>query len=293
MLSVIVKAQSNVYHPFPTSNAIWRETGNCAQYQNFITGDTVVGGKTFFKIQSSGIQYAVNQYNGCEFSVILGYFNFYYGAYRNDSINRKVYFLPANETKDTLLYDFQMNLSDTLIQTYLYDSTYGVIFVNEIDSIYIGNEYHKRFRISSANGAINYVDLIEGIGSTFGLFGKLEVPFESGSFLICFKQNGYTVYPDTSFQCDLVAVVNTKAISDLSFSIFPNPITEFGQVNFNPSLNNVDLVIFDILGVERKRISNLENKTLVNFSNLKSGVYLYQVFQDQIVISNGKMIITR
>ena len=284
-------AQSNYYHPFPVSNALWRENGGCAQYQNFITNDTIFNGKTYYKLQSSGIQYATNQYNGCEFNVILWYFNFYYGAYRNDSINRKVYYLPANATKDTLLYDFNLHLLDTLPQTCLYNSVNGVSFVTGIDSIFIGNDYHKRFQISSANGATNYVDLIEGIGSTYGILGNLKVPFESGSFLLCFKQNGYTVYPDTSYQwCDLVAAIDTKVINDLSFSIFPNPIQEVGKVNFNSSHRNVDLIINDILGVERLRINNLENKSVVNFSSLKSGIYLYQVEQDKKIQSFGKIM---
>ncbi|MFZ4522986.1 MAG: T9SS type A sorting domain-containing protein [Bacteroidales bacterium] len=296
--SIIGKAQSNIYHPLPSSNAIWREecggyqSGNCADYQNFITGDTAFNELIYKKIQRTGVQYAQDPFGFCT-NFVTSYFNYYMGAYRNDSVNKKVYFVPANALNPTILYDFNLNLFDSLPVTYLFDTISGFSYVSSIDSLLIGNEYHKRFRISSDNGSIDYVSLIEGIGSSSGLLGSLVYPFEFGSTLHCFIQNGITVYPNASYQCDLVTEIDDKTKKDLSFQISPNPISDNGQVLFNSNIINIDLLIFNILGIERFRFNNLKNESKINLSSLQPGIYVYHIVQNQKSISVGRIIKTK
>ncbi len=105
------------YIPFPKSNAVWREYsgapfGDCQEYNYPISGDTIVNGMTFHKLQKTGY---VSSYGPSFCNQIKYRYNFYTGAFRNDSINKRVYFLPSGQTNDTILYDFNLKIDDTIL----------------------------------------------------------------------------------------------------------------------------------------------------------------------------------
>src|SRR2546428_7387968 len=74
--------------------------------------------------------------------------------------------------------------------------------VTSIDSILIGNNYRKRWNTNSS------FSIIEGIGSTLGLLDFCYYLVSPTNFLICFHQNGQTLYPDTINNCSLISDVN-------------------------------------------------------------------------------------
>src|SRR5210317_1987154 len=91
-------AYSQSYQAFPTEGALWREmtggfqSSNCTDYHILISGDTIVNGYTYSKLQKIGVEYAEDSWGFCTYQ-IMWTFNFYAGAIRNDTINRKVYLL--------------------------------------------------------------------------------------------------------------------------------------------------------------------------------------------------------
>jgi hypothetical protein len=293
--SILAQAQTNVYYPLPTSNTYWRvstggfDCGFCQDYQDVISGDTVIYGKIHQKIQRSGVTYSTDFYGNCT-QIIAWEYNYYVGAFRNDSINEKVYFIPASASSDTLLYDFNLNIQDTLPQSYIFDPAItGISVISQVDSIVIGTKYHKRFGISVLDFQ-NYDYLIEGIGASTGLLERIYPFWECGSWLDCVEENGMTVYPDTGLGCNLV-IVNTDLLNKpIYFKIVPNPVYNFAKVNFLPSYNSIDLSLTDVLGVERLRIENLKNESRIDLTNFKEGLYFYKVIQGSSVISTGKLI---
>ena len=74
---LVLKGQTNKYHPFPDSNAVWNEeywyqVG--PPYTNvhnpnilFLSGDTVISSLQYKKILSSGYEYAYTTYDNCCF----------------------------------------------------------------------------------------------------------------------------------------------------------------------------------------------------------------------------------
>ena len=138
----------------------------------------------------------------------------YWGAFRQDTLNKRVYLY---EGKDTLAYDFNLNVGDQIHSCLSY-LTNNVL---SIDSVFVGNHYNKRFWLT-CNGQNDYVALIEGIGSTFGAFAFLVPPFESGSTLGCVKENNQTIWPSDTDQCALITNVNELSITPRIF-IYPNP----------------------------------------------------------------------
>ncbi len=290
-------SQTNIYFPLPTANAIWREHSGgyqcdcCSDYQYYIVGDTIIGNHQYKKITESGVRYYMDMNGLCTYNV-QGYFNNQFvGAYRNDSINRKVYgVIYPWYMNDTLLYDFNLNLMDTIPTSLLYKPNGYISYVSDIDSILIGNTYHKRFAISKENGTINYAFLIEGIGSTFGLFGNLQEPFEYGTTLKCFIQNGQTVFPDTNYNCLLITNIAESEQLISNFSIFPNPFSNYLAISFNNNEKCCSLVIYDMYGNLVKNAKNISNGITISTEEIHAGVYTCIISDNSGVKARNKIL---
>lgn len=298
-------SQSSVYHPFPAGDAYWREGSDgyqcyycCARYQNILSGDTIINSIIFQKITHSGRQYYSSPAGDCMFSGGYTPFIYYNGAIRNDIPGKKVWLVPADSADEQLLYDFDMQLNDTLLPTFinrvgLYDpDLYNV--VSTIDSVLVGDVYHKSFGISlsSSPGSV-YTYLIEGVGSTFGLFGsmgELMPPFEFGSMLECLSVDGLSVYPESAEECQLVTEID-EPVNDFKFSILPNPITETARVLISDKIQNPDLIILDLNGRVVLSFTGISDKSVINRKNLPSGMYFYHFSIKGRIMYSGKLII--
>lgn len=276
LLSAYLYAQSDIYHPIPTSGAIWREyfggyEVNCTDHQITISGDTLIEGKTYQKLQKFGVIYMGVAGNNC-LGPVGSIFNNYVGAFRNDIIEKKVYYVPEGSSSEIVLYDFNLVLNEPLPETYLYHYfSSDTSFISKIDSILIGNEYHKRFGVSNSIQT-EYVYLIEGIGSSFGLLSELHAPFEFGSQLICYKQDDVTVYPDQSYECILVTGIDDPVQKPAEFSVSPNPITSGIGVISMPGLSqSADLILYDIIGNEVLKLNNIRQGSILNTGGLNQG----------------------
>src|ERR1700758_2161419 len=121
------RGQTNVYHPFPTVYGDWGgiETiypypgsGGSTQMYKYIyytSGDTTISALTYKKVNYInqgmffGVPTPLNQiFTG-------GAYNF---AYRNDSLNKKVYIIPQDSLNEKIWYDFNLHIGDTLKNTY-------------------------------------------------------------------------------------------------------------------------------------------------------------------------------
>lgn len=288
------------YYSFPTSNAMWRENSGgfqcscCADYQYVLTGDTIIDGTTYHKIQNSGVTYLEDNIGNCT-SNIQNYFNFYRGALREDIGNKKIYLRQPGSSIDTLVYDFNLNLGDTL-PPLLINQTTSYNWVSKIDSILIGGVFHKQYLISSDTtiaGQLDYVALIEGVGGTFGLFASLIPPFEAGSNLNCFAVNNTTLYPNNGSICSPI-ILSADAVGDLfQMEIYPNPVNDI--VNFFYTGNTSPIIeIRNLLGDIVDRIKINPNQ-IYNYStqSLKNSVYLIQVFEKEKLIVTKKLIIAK
>lgn len=298
----IVFGQSSVYHPFPTSNAYWREVSAgfqcycCAKYQYVLAGDTAINSVTYHKLIHSGKQYSSNQAGDCEFSEGSIPFSYYNGALRNDIPGKKIWFIPSNSTQEELLYDFDLKLHDSLQPTYINNISGPNIYiiVSTVDSALVGNVYYKSFGIafsSSPNGIFTHI--IEGVGSTYGLFGsmgELKPPFEFGSMLECFSIDGISVYPAIAQECALYnGVIPTFPLEKCSIS--PNPFNETAVLNIPDQFQQVDIQLFDESGRVVFFQNGVKNGSVFNRSNLSNGIYFYKFSQNLNVLSYGKLII--
>lgn len=282
--------QTNEYHPFPDSNVIWNQSiwyldGTCLVSDDqslYISGDTTIGPYTYHKLYLNGYTSELCQFPN---SAIPPYYHIggYWGAFRQDALNKKVF---LNQGKDTLAYDFNLNVGDTL-NSYLSGFGNGFNYISSIDSVLVGNEYTKRFWISWLDHD-NYVALIEGIGSTFGAFAVLLPPFESGSSLGCVNANNQTVWPSDTNECKLISNVDDIFIQTRVF-VFPNPASDKIIIETSTTARKSQFSIMNLNGQEFITCQISELKKQIDISNLPNGVYFVRLTNDKSV-EVGKFI---
>lgn len=280
-------SQTNIYFPLPTQNTIWREYAGglcgsyCQDYQNFTAGDTLIGGKSYTKIWQSGYMIGTNYYGYCT-GIVAWYYSYLYKAIRNDSVNKKVYVFNFFNNTETLLYDFNLQLGDTV------PVSFSSGYVSAIDSVLVGSNYHKRFTISEVNHSLMDQYLIEGIGSTSGLLNRVTFCFECCVDLGCVKQDGNTIYQWIG-PCTIIQGTSNNLVPDFSCKISPNPCEGFVKLHFYPQLENVSFRLYNELGQILFQRYNLSNEEVIDLSSLKPGFYYYNVCNSNKVNYSGKL----
>lgn len=296
---LIGSLNAQVYQEFPNIDGYWKVRYSdvwcldihylnpiCSEYQYVLIGDTIINAELYHKLS----------YSGCDRNPVdetWTYWNFgYYGSYRNDAANKKVYFIAKDSTSEQLLYDFNLNLNDTLPESLVYNrSEYGIITVDQIDSLLVTNTYLKRYHLDNAGFGDEY--LIEGIGSTLGLFTPIIPFFEQDYVLLCFKNEADDLYylSEVASDCDLITGIDDHATPEPKITIYPNPSSTsitFEMPSTTP-VNNTTLSIYNINAqqVILRRVT--EPITVLDIGTLPSGVYFARITSDDTLMT-GKFV---
>jgi hypothetical protein len=293
--------QFNVYHPFPDSNAYWKETASswtggsgtyCEGYGYVLSGDTIINGLIHHKVNLVTGYYSPNA--SC-YGSAFGYSNKFYGAIREDSA-RKIYLCCTSVgSKDTLLYDFNLKVGDSLKQsTVLYPGTH----VSSIDSILIDGNYRKQWIIAVSNNTV-FDSIIEGIGSMQGLVERIAPVFESSCNLLCFRQNGNILLSVPGPVNDSCMVYGPEGVKEISnerpFVIYPNPATTNVAISYHWLLrqNSVELKLYNTFGelVRSSAVNTGTGLTIENISDIPNGIYYYTISVKGIVQATSKLVV--
>jgi len=300
LFSATLSAQ--YYNHFPDFNAIWRVyrepyppvLGQSYFYQYTIKHDTLIAGNRYKIIYCTG-----KKEDGS------GYFEGYTGFLRDDTVAKKVYLRFYNSNSDSLLYDFSLNIGDTLRHMLNVPNHYGhLLYVDSIDSILLGNKYYKRFILGAIDpfgnpSVLEPPYIIEGIGSTFGFIEPMDELYMDATryTLQCFSLNDTTVFPLFSPDpCELIMGIEKPENSGPVITIAPNPFSNEATINY--SLTKSEQVTISIYDINRRLITVLENdyKTPGTYNliyqNTKNlhGVYFLQLKTNKNIL-NCKMIV--
>ena len=267
-------AQQPVYFPFPESNAQWNthmlQMGWPPLEKNYsiiISGDTLINGLLYQKLT------IVNP-------------AWYKGAIRQDTINRKVFIIPPAAATEELLYDFTMQVGDT-VKGYIENYLNTKDIVENIDTVLVGNNYRKRWKINSGYS----IYFIEGIGSTYGLVEYSPGTIVDGpDFTIsCFRQNSITIYPDTITNCGLITSVKPIEIQNDQLRIYPNPSNGSFTIEFDESLAIKEIRLTDLLGKIVFQ-QQTDNRTKIEITNLRNEIYILTIIDKNNLLINKKII---
>jgi hypothetical protein len=289
LLSFFSKAQTSVYHPFPDSNAVWnmRQRGYCIApgdycdflYSYIITGDTIIAGNSYHKLSVPIVERTATGGTCTNCS------GFWPGAdagfIRQDIPGKKVYFIEQGNSIEQLLYDFNMQTSDT-VKGYM-ESACGSNpdIVGTIDSVLIGSNYRKRWDLTGGHYEylIEGIGLIQGLGDLNHFLGQSDCGFIDGPFLAitCFVQNDTILYhPLPSYACEVITGIKNISENNNSINIYPNPTHDNFTITLNRQVQNGELKIYDVTGrmvMEQKLHSQISS---IN-CQLSSGIYFLKV----------------
>lgn len=294
--SISLHAQTSVYHPFPDSSASWNFTHSnicwgvfftdqiSMQVSYYIGIDTLINSSVYHSLYVPiyNIYAGPNCWPPGNYTLPGGYM----GAFRNDHANKKVYIIPESDSVEQLLYDFDMQVGDTLAGYLSVCSPTSMCdTVISIDSVLVGSTYRKRWYINSAY----HVYFIEGIGSTYGLldFVPTNMVDLSDIVLDCFQQNGQNLYPDTIGTCPLLTSVATLPSAEMIIKIHPNPSKGNVKVEMN-SMNNFERWVLQNVNGQLERMGDVQGENQFEIIGVSSGFYILT-----FILKDGRKIIRK
>lgn len=269
--------------------------------------DTVVIGKNCRKITATYFQ-------PCGFGTMFLSNEYMY------SDSGKVYYYRYG--KFNLLYDFTALAGDTIsivdpvysaccntdtISRIVIDSVKLMIDIITLpDSMYYGVDSLRVFfthpvNIEDSTGIIEEgltyrLPVIENIGSTSFFFPQKQtfINGEDGP-LRCYSDltKFFKVFP---YSCDQWLDPNTGFSENLepqlNFSIYPNPFVTNATIKIDKYNNeNLTLKIYNVFGQILQTIQIKQSQTTLNRNNLTSGMYFYQLIDQEKILATGKFII--
>ncbi|MGE0635696.1 MAG: T9SS type A sorting domain-containing protein [Bacteroidia bacterium] len=296
MFQQSVLAQTNVYHPFSDS-AVWRIDyvhNTLVQYQcnihyyfqDYSSGDTLINAQVYKKIKRSYIYIdTVLCSNSTSAPNIIG--TGYIGALRDDTLANKAFFLFPNTDTDSLLYDYNLNVGDTMdgfISRAPWDNNRIVL---SIDSVLITGEYRKRWNFDSINTPVGNDPfyLIQGIGTSCGLI-ELATTYSldfTKRFLVCVYDSSGSLFVsgyNSEQGCKpIVESVNEVNILN-ALNLYPNPASTIiniqSLVNSPWSMVTIHntqgaLVYHSIFDIERSTFDISQFPSGLYYLHLQSG----------------------
>ncbi|MFN8700274.1 MAG: T9SS type A sorting domain-containing protein [Flavobacteriales bacterium] len=239
-----------------------------------VVGDTTINGYEYLKIDADP------QFSTGDAEVFI-----YDDAWVR-SENKSIWWYNVDEEMDELLYRFEGGIGDTLqIHPSLMVGPFSdlVFVIDQVDSLLIGSEWRKRYYSTSA-----YLDqrvVLEGIGNSGGLFGKMN---NGGAVLKCFTwENTSYRYPGEGGPLDYYNLEEGACNFDLvaensapPLEIYPNPAGY--RLNIQTMSPQKEIEITDLSGrcVQHAMASGYQSTELI--SPLSNGIYVCHV-----ILSDG------
>jgi hypothetical protein len=286
----IGNGQTNIYHPFPDS-AFWRVDchydkqflGPCYvnyYFQYSSKGDTIINSSVYKKIYRSGVR-VDTLYCYDPHYVPNTPASGYVGALKDDSLTNKTFFVFANTTTDSLLYDYNLAVGDTM-RGHIAESFYFTsrLVVLSIDSVLVNGQYRKRWHF--ANDAIHNDStyFIAGVGSSGGLIEPLNTSQGDLTYryLICVKDSSISYFSSNAYSavgCNLI-YTGINAVSENSeWMISPNPTEDFLLIEMENT--PAEISVYDLTGKEVFKTFSANGKTKIDVSGLPHGMYFVRV----------------
>lgn len=203
----------------------------------------------------------------------------------NNIIIAKYFDWDADTLHTGVLYDFSMNVDDT-VRSLMYD-----------DMNLTCHEVHTPVLIESLGynafswfGYFGNSLVIESVGSLDGPTAPWDGGYEWGTTLTCFEHKGVQVTFSDYFanDCEILSV-NEKTKQSINLSLFPNPAAGYINIEAANTINRMSLSVFDVLGREMHR-GNLQNATKIDISTWADGIYMVHVKDEQGNISISRFM---
>lgn len=248
---------SQTYHPFPDTNATWcdeRFDNGWPDPYYFYFFYTTNGKSTI---------------NDTVYTIISDNYDQVRCYLREE--NKKVFCRIAPDDPEFVLYDFDIDIGDTVILHQCYEGSYNG-YVEGIDSLLIGDQYHKRYFIQCWEWLSFY--FTEGIGSDAGLM-YCDLPWvDMYGNLYCFSLDDTIYKTDGSGETETGNCWQYIGIPETSGErpgIYPNPVRDYIYVRYDKECR---LELTDLTG----RQCRCSDSGSMYVRDLEPGVYALRIY---------------
>ena len=282
-----LSSHSQIGIQFPDSGAVWKETYSWQPSPFFYNGigDTYIEGDTIFNDTVYHKIYNLRRDVFCSDVIIQG--PDYDGGLRDDTINNKVFYRLNENSNEKLLYDYTLQEGDTLPLEMSWFTFDEGVYVTDIDTITTFDGVNRRvWYLDHEEPFVGWPQIIEGIGSTSGLFGYIAPYFEGWNELLCYSVDNSMVWRSWRDTCyvitDSCATVglNEAILKKLEIEISPNPFYDHFRLSNLPTYQSIDLTLFNSVGQivfsEKLLPEQSEHQVRIN-PGLTSGIYLLKL----------------
>lgn len=229
----------------------------------FFDGDTLIGNQLYSKLFYHPFNAVYNPYPSFYVDTSTVIFSNYI---REDTSARKTYILEPWNPNEVLMFDFSLNIGDTLNSTYTTDGT--PIVVNTItNEILLNGAIRKKWTFD--NGHF----YIEGIGSSQGFFSPTFTLLGAWLETNCVNDNNVHLYGN---RCFTILGLSEAQVSDSALKVYPNPVKDRLIVE-GAIANPVDFKLYNLYGqiILTKKLSS--SVVEIDVSNLPKGMYMLSI----------------
>ena len=219
LMAIVSMAKGQDYLPLVKDNAEWNIVWKATSQWTWLRitenlqleGDTMVDDMHYKKVMRK-ISSETNYWHGS-----TEYYSLY-GLIREEP-EGKVFYQPIDQDTVYLLYDFNMNVNDTVVMSWCQLPNWDVtIRIDSITTQYIAGMDRRVFYVSSKstnapNEEWHWLNTwIEGIGATEGLLYSCHVTAAGGITLhelLCYHENGDLMYMNPDYDTCFVDTYHT------------------------------------------------------------------------------------
>ena len=210
----------------------------------------------------------------------------YFCAFRE--FEQKWYFVPKGQATEFLMYDFSLNINDTVVINNPWVAGEIELIAFDIEIISLNGVDYKKLSIgyydspSSEPHILEY--WIEGIGCTHGLFYSGLTFMDLGFQLLCYHENEEIIYlnsPDNT-----CGYIKTTELSQINASkeilLYPNPATDIINIENNGGIESINILsvtgkILDVIN-----INSAENLLTININSYPD-FFIIKIIGDDFV----------
>lgn len=293
-LSSILFIHAQNYVPFPEQNAVWlehetwldshpKDNSTCTDNIYETDGDTTINNIKYIKLNRTTSKYVYGRVTniGCTNQVTNPNYPYksLFCLFRNDTSQKKVYIWDFYSQNERLLYDFNLNVNDTINQNLINGTS--KVWVDSV-TVKMFNSYNRKVYYLS-----NQAVLIEGIGYTSGLIKK-GFASDSLNHLACMQVN------DTSIFSKYNGCLNTTSIKDLRketdlINIYPNSVKDQFKIETSQEQELKEIELFDLTG-KSVRFYN-SNQLEFSVKDVSPGVYILRIEETDNKLYTKKLIV--
>ncbi len=269
--------------------------------QEYTTADTVIGAFTYKVVESVADMNPTT----CTF-----------GFVREDTAARKVYFIDNAGNPEILLYDFSMQIGDTISRTFDSPGYFldGLFTLDSITTVFVSaggrRAFHLNDHANSQNKTLTWIESVGNLSDAFypygtntyspGWFTNCSIfPHDNYQFMTCFHHDYRVYYDSCAWQEALVNnCINVQdtcnywnycsGIQELpslgSVSIFPNPANEKATVALDVKCaDEFVILLHDASGKQAARklsqgiLQPGRKEITIDLAGLPAGMYVLEV----------------